>query len=74
MWDSNFTDEVFVAVKRFNLSWGELQQIARFSYERSFAEPALKQALLAGYAATWLALSGSLRRRTGRPYLPVFPQ
>jgi adenosine deaminase CECR1 len=49
MWDSNMTDEVFVAVKRFNLSWFELQKIARLSYEHSFAEPTLKRELMQGY-------------------------
>ena len=46
MWDSNFTDEVYVAVKRFNLSWTELQKVAYNSYEFSFAEESLKGELL----------------------------
>jgi len=49
MWDSNFTDEVFVAVKRFNLSWQELKQLGMNSYQHSFAEPNLKQQLLENY-------------------------
>ena len=46
MWDSNFTDEVFVAVQRFNLSWTEIQKTAYNSYEFSFAEESLKRELL----------------------------
>ena len=46
MWDSNFTDEFYVAVKRFNLSWTELQKVAYNSYEFSFAEESLKFELI----------------------------
>ena len=46
MWDSNFTDEVFVAVQRFNLSWAEIQKTAYNSYEFSFAEESLKRELV----------------------------
>ncbi|MEM7790055.1 MAG: adenosine deaminase [Verrucomicrobiota bacterium] len=49
MWDSNFTDEVYVAVERFNLSWEELKKVARYSYEYCFAEPDLKKSLRADY-------------------------
>jgi len=57
MWDSNLTDEYFVAVKRFDLSWQELKKMGLLSYERSFAEQGRKRMLLeefesdlAGYA------------------------
>lgn len=46
MWDSNFTDEIYVAVKHFNLSWKELQKTAYNSYEYSFAEESLKSTLV----------------------------
>ena len=46
MWDSNFTDEVFVAVQRFNLSWAEILKTAYNSYEFSFAEESLKRELV----------------------------
>ncbi len=49
MWDSNFTDEFYVAVTRFNLSFAELKQLALASYEHSFAEAPLKAKLIAGY-------------------------
>ena len=49
MWDSNFTDEVFVAVQRYNLSWAEIQKTAYNSYEFSFAEESLKRELVHGF-------------------------
>ncbi len=36
MWDSNLTDEYFVAVKEFNLSWDELARLSRNGLEYSF--------------------------------------
>lgn len=49
MWDSNLTDEYFVAVKEFNLSWEELVQLGRNSLKFSFLDEPTKQKLLATY-------------------------
>ena len=49
MWDSNMTDEYMTAVTEFNLTWDELVQCGRNSLKWSFAEPALKEKLLADY-------------------------
>jgi len=38
MWDSNMTDEFFIAVKEFNLSWSELVLLGRNSLTYSFAD------------------------------------
>lgn len=46
MWDSNMTDEFFVAVKEFNLSWPEIIQLSRNSLHYSFAPESLKQQML----------------------------
>lgn len=46
MWDSNMTDEFFVAVKEFNLSWDEIAELSRNSLSHSFAPDALKQQML----------------------------
>lgn len=46
MWDSNLTDEFFVAVKEFNLSWQELVLLSRNSLQYSFAPEALKTQML----------------------------
>jgi adenosine deaminase CECR1 len=49
MWDSNMTDEYFVAVKEFNLSWSEMVQLGRNSLKYAFLDEATKQKLLADY-------------------------
>jgi adenosine deaminase CECR1 len=46
MWDSTMTDEFFVAVSEFNLSWDEVKTLSRNSLQYSFLEPQLKQTLL----------------------------
>lgn len=46
MWDSNITDEFFVAVKEFNLSWDEIKTLSRNSLEYSFLDVDTKQTLL----------------------------
>lgn len=50
MWDSDMTDEYFVAVHEFNLSWEELVSLGRRSLEFSFLDTPTKQRLLAEYA------------------------
>lgn len=49
MWDSNLSDEYFVAVREFNLSWEELVGLGRNSLQHSFVQPEVKQRLLADY-------------------------
>jgi len=49
MWDSNLTDEYFVAVREFNLSWEELTQLGHNSLQYSFLDEPTKQRLLADY-------------------------
>lgn len=49
MWDSNITDEFFVAVKEFNLSWDELMLLSRNSLQYSFVEDEVKARLLDTY-------------------------
>jgi len=46
MWDSQITDEFFVAVKEFDLSWEELQLLHRNSLQYSFLPAEEKQTLL----------------------------
>jgi adenosine deaminase CECR1 len=46
MWESTMTDEFFVAVTEFNLSWEEVKSLSRNSLQYSFAEPPLKEKLL----------------------------
>jgi len=49
MWDSTMTDEFYVAVKEFNLSWDEVKQLSRNSLQYAFVSPATKQTLLGNY-------------------------
>ena len=49
MWDSTLTDEYYVAVKEFNLSWQELTGLARQSLKHSFLAEDDKQAALNAY-------------------------
>ena len=49
MWDSNMSDEFFVAVKEFNLSWEEILKLGRNSLQYSFLDEPTKQRLLADY-------------------------
>ena len=46
MWDSTMTDEFFVAVKEFNLSWSEVKQLSRNSLTFSFLEEPQKAELV----------------------------
>ena len=46
MWDSNVTDEYYVAVREFGLSWKELRLLARNSIAYAFVDAARKQELL----------------------------
>ena len=49
MWDSNMSDEYYVAVKEFNLSWEEIVQMGRNSLQFAFVEEPVKQKLLKDY-------------------------
>ncbi len=46
MWDSTLTDEFFVAVKEFDLSWSEIRELSNNSIAYSFVEQDQKQELL----------------------------
>ena len=46
MWDSNITDEFYVAVREFNLSWGELVTLSENSLRFSFAPADLREQML----------------------------
>jgi adenosine deaminase CECR1 len=63
MWDSNMTDEYFVAVKEFNLSWPELVQLGRNSLQFSFVDEPTKQRLLADYDRRVAAFSARVQRQ-----------
>jgi adenosine deaminase CECR1 len=49
MWESNMTDEYYVAVKEFDLSWEEILKLGRNSLKYSFVEDTVKATLLKDY-------------------------
>ena len=49
MWDSTLTDEFFVAVREYGLSWAELRALGRNSLAFSFLDDATKSRLLREY-------------------------
>lgn len=51
MWHSNMTDEYFVGVTRFNLSWQEMVSLGRNSLVHSFLADDEKEVLLAQFEA-----------------------
>jgi adenosine deaminase CECR1 len=51
MWDSTMTDEFYVAVTEFNLTWDEIKLLSRNSLAHAFVAPELKRDLLAKYEA-----------------------
>lgn len=61
MWDSNLTDEFFVAVKTFNLSWAELLQLSRNSLLHSFMPDAEKAALIQRFGVNVARFTQQLR-------------
>ncbi len=51
MWDSTMTDEFYVAVTEFDLSWDEIKLLSRNSLTYAFLSPALRQELLTRFDA-----------------------
>ena len=70
MWDSNLTDEFFVAVKEFNLSWPELVTLSRNSLLHAFAPDSVKADLLARYA---IRVDDLARKIATRPAAALSP-
>ena len=63
MWDSNMSDEFYVAVKEFNLSWEEIEKLGRNSLYYSFLDEPTKERLLAGYDKRMAAFAQSFQRK-----------
>ncbi len=62
MFDSNMTDEYFVAVHEFNLSWREIVQLGRNSLVHAFVDEPTKQKLLATYDARVAAFAAGFQK------------
>ncbi|MFN3237434.1 MAG: adenosine deaminase [Pseudomonadales bacterium] len=63
MWDSTMTDEFFVAVKAFNLSWEEIKLLSRNSLQYAFVDDATKQALLSKFDKRMVKFEAKMARR-----------
>jgi adenosine deaminase CECR1 len=62
MWDSTMTDEFFVAVTEFNLSWEEIKRLSRNSLAFAFAQPELKAKLLQDFDARMQKFEASMSK------------
>lgn len=51
MWDSTMTDEFFVAVREYNLSWREIRQLSENSLKHAFVDDETRSKLLGSYRA-----------------------
>ena len=74
MWDSTLTDEFFVAVREFNLTWAEIVALSQNSLSYSFVEEPVKQTLvdtlnkrLAGFERRFKTQSKTGTRRLAQP-------
>jgi adenosine deaminase CECR1 len=63
MWDSNMSDEFYVAVKEFNLSWEEIVKLSRNSLYYSFLDEPTKQRMLADYDKRVTAFAEGFKRK-----------
>ena len=62
MWDSTMSDEFFVAVKEFGLTWDEVVQLSRNSLAYSFLEEPLKRELLRRFETRIESFEAQFRR------------
>jgi adenosine deaminase CECR1 len=62
MWDSTMTDEFFVAVKEFNLSWDEIRQLSRNSLQYAFVRSEEKSRLLQEFSSRMTKFESSMQK------------
>ncbi len=74
MWDSTMTDEFFVAVKEFNLSWAELKKLSRNSLSYGFMEEDVKADLLEDLEKDLTAFERGIKRNGDRHFAGAEPQ
>jgi adenosine deaminase CECR1 len=73
MWDSNLTDEFYVGVKEFNLSWDEIVLLGRNSLQYSFVDAATKARLLADYDRRVAAFAAQFQKKGLASFTGVQP-
>ena len=62
MWDSTMTDEFYVAVKEFNLSWNEVKTLSRNSLQYSFVQADEKARLLSDFRERMAKFDASMEK------------
>ncbi|MCB1122458.1 MAG: adenosine deaminase [Verrucomicrobiae bacterium] len=67
MWHSNMTDEYFVAVSRFNLSWKEVVELGENSLQYSFLDDVTKRRLLQEYRRDVLEFQNRMQSSGWKP-------
>ncbi|MDX1404946.1 MAG: hypothetical protein R3192_10420 [Woeseiaceae bacterium] len=73
MWDSTMTDEFFVAVREFNLSWDEVKNLSRNSLAHAFVSAELRQQLLEDFELRIRRFERQIAR-SGIAKLPPMPE
>ena len=73
MWDSTLTDEFFVAVREYGLTWAELRALGRNSLAFSFLDDATKSRLLAEYERRMDQFAAEFQRQGMAALNPVQP-
>lgn len=63
MWDSNLSDEFYVAVTEFNLSWEEIHKLGRNSLRYAFVDEPTKQRLLTDYDRRMEAFAQAFQKK-----------
>ena len=73
MWDSTLTDEFFVAVREFDLTWDEVVTLSRNSLAYALAEPSVKRALIDDFDQEIQRFERDVERR-GLAKVPPMPE
>ena len=73
MWDSNLTDEYYVAVTQFNLSWSEIVKMGRNSLTYAFLDDPTKQRLLKQYDERMARFEAQFKRDGWDGFKDVHP-
>jgi len=73
MWDSTMTDEFFVAVTEFDLSWAEIKTLSRNSLQHAFVGDATKQKLLQDFERRMARFERQVKR-SGVAKLGAMPE
>lgn len=73
MWDSTLTDEFFVAVTEFNLSWDEVKLLSRNSLQYAFVSAEVRQNLLDTFDSNMAQFERQMTR-TGIAMLGPMPE